>query len=479
MVDLKDEEVYENFLNGDIDSIEIIYNKYRNDLVNFSKSIVKSLEVAEEIVQDIFTKILSKPNAYDKNYTVRSFLFLVCYRKSITYINKWYRRKSVEEKMAKNQTLIYTDDLSEKIIKIEETELIDKALQLLKLEYRIVLELTEFHGFSTKEAARILNKTEGATKTLKCRAKDSLRKIIDDKFNYEENRHHKNVLKTIILILCASILSFGAVYATVKTIKSVLKAPEYFDLDNYNDVIEIKSEYITKEEAKKNIKKYLELLGCNYNDSIDIELYKDIIQNDKVYWRYIDDYVEIRIDVIYGKIVKFAYKDYRNFNGMKKLNLSNLNELLKQMEIIKESENALYEIDRIIIFNKENIDCKELIYYSNSNIIIIKYIPKYQYIINICIESINCVDDGNRITYENCIKLIEEKYDVDKILSVKIKRMQINYLIPERNIIKQRIKFSNEYRIAWNVEFIDKNRKKISVSIDCTTGEIIEESSKI
>lgn len=479
---LTDEEVYEKFLNGDTDSIDIIYNRYKNDLINFSRFIVRNLENAEEIVQDIFIQILSNPNSYNKEYTVRSFLFLLCYRKSITYNTKLNRRRRIENEFLSVGNFETTDDVSDIVINYEEKEVVLKALQLLKLEYRIVLELTEFQGFSTREASMILNRSEGATKTLKCRAKESLKKIIDNNFEVESERksYKRNTLKAIILIICIGIVSFNTVYAMAKAIKTIVKNIQYFNIDELDGNADFKDNYITEDEARNKIREYLNVLSYDLNDNI--KLFKDVIKKDRVYWRYSDENIEIRIDAITGEFSKFYYKDSLKENiSTNFVAEEDIKDIIEKLEININNKNIYRNVKSL---KSENDEKKyiELKYYNNFEIIKVKYFPDYNDIVYINFEKREMNNGEILISYEDAIEILNSKYDVSEIIESDLIDVEINYLVncESTNISSDnKVKDSEEYRTSWNIVFRNNKNKKMSVFVDCETGEIVEEYKRI
>ena len=54
----EDKKLYKKFLNGDNESFEIIINKYMEKIIYFIYKFVKSLDVAEDLAQDVFVYIL-------------------------------------------------------------------------------------------------------------------------------------------------------------------------------------------------------------------------------------------------------------------------------------------------------------------------------------------------------------------------------------------------------------------------------------
>ena len=61
----EDKKLYKRFLNGDNESFELIINKYMEKIIYFIYKFVKSMDVAEDLAQDVFVYILMNKEKYD------------------------------------------------------------------------------------------------------------------------------------------------------------------------------------------------------------------------------------------------------------------------------------------------------------------------------------------------------------------------------------------------------------------------------
>ena len=82
-----------------------------------------------------------------------------------------------------------TDDeknLERQYIQKEQKMILHNAIKALKAEYRQVLWLIYFEGFSQKETARIMGKSVHNVETLAYRARQALKvKLLEEGFEYE------------------------------------------------------------------------------------------------------------------------------------------------------------------------------------------------------------------------------------------------------------------------------------------------------
>lgn len=94
---------------GDIESFDILYQKYHKKVYCFARGILKSHEEAENIVQEVFIKIWEKQKELDENQSFESFVFTITYHASISLIRKklsetnflveWYKRMERESQV--------------------------------------------------------------------------------------------------------------------------------------------------------------------------------------------------------------------------------------------------------------------------------------------------------------------------------------------------------------------------------------------
>lgn len=55
-----DIKLYKEYINGNKEAFEILYNKYKDKILYFIFNIVKDYQKAEDIVQEVFLYVLKK-----------------------------------------------------------------------------------------------------------------------------------------------------------------------------------------------------------------------------------------------------------------------------------------------------------------------------------------------------------------------------------------------------------------------------------
>ena len=155
MADLE-KNIFDRVKNDDMLAYEVLFRKYYAILCNYSFKIVKDIDIAEEIIQDLFFNIWEKRHELEIESSVKSYLFKSAYNKSILFL----RHKSVTEKYeryVRNTELFDEPDASEELSLKELNEVIDKTLEELPERSRKIFSLSRFEGLKYHEIAEKLS----------------------------------------------------------------------------------------------------------------------------------------------------------------------------------------------------------------------------------------------------------------------------------------------------------------------------------
>ena len=176
---------YRRFLEGDDNGISEIVNDYKDGLILYLNKYVSNIHIAEDLAEDTFFKIMVRKPRYTKKYTFQAWLYAIGRNVAIDHIRKQakYAKTSVDDL----EMLVSEEEtLEQAYIKDEEKIMIHRVLEHLKPEYKQVLWLVYFEGFSNEQAARIMKKSRHQTETLVYRAKRALkRELGKENFSYE------------------------------------------------------------------------------------------------------------------------------------------------------------------------------------------------------------------------------------------------------------------------------------------------------
>ena len=212
-----DKKLYNDYLNGEKEAFEILYNKYKNKIEYFIYNIVKDYQKAEDIAQETFIYVIQ--HQMRENSSFKYYIYLVARSKALNYINVEKRRNEITEKYLTNDNEQIEKDVLDIITTEESKKELLESIELLDERYKNAIYLVNIEGLSYEETSKILGETLQNTKNLIHRGKKQLRKILLKKGFNEMNK----VLKIFVIIISTTIALSGIVYATTVIYNKYIK----------------------------------------------------------------------------------------------------------------------------------------------------------------------------------------------------------------------------------------------------------------
>lgn len=174
---LSDAELARRMRLGDERALEVIFRTYYPGLVGFVRRYVKTTEIAEELVQDLFLKIWSRRGSLGAIDSVKTYLFRAARN---TALNHLRRRKLEHEWVEKEQGEVSEEQGMEGSgdETVEESELaaaVRAAVDRLPPRCREVFMLSRDGGLTYAEIAKSLGISIKTVETQMGRALKALR----------------------------------------------------------------------------------------------------------------------------------------------------------------------------------------------------------------------------------------------------------------------------------------------------------------
>ncbi|MEG1256695.1 sigma-70 family RNA polymerase sigma factor [Clostridium sp.] len=88
-VPIEDVILVNNVLKGDIESFELIVEKYQLNILKFVYAMIKQKEASEDITQEVFITIYNKLNMYNSKYSFYNWILQIAKNKTIDYTRKY------------------------------------------------------------------------------------------------------------------------------------------------------------------------------------------------------------------------------------------------------------------------------------------------------------------------------------------------------------------------------------------------------
>lgn len=139
-----------------MDAYKELYYHYFDGLQRFAWSFVKSNEVAEEIVSDVFIKIWQVRNRLTEIENLKVYLYTIARNFSLNYLQRSQKSPPLSLDEVKIEPLVEFGNPEDIFITGELKTRIQLLIHELPPQCRIIFQLVKEEGLAYKEAAEIL-----------------------------------------------------------------------------------------------------------------------------------------------------------------------------------------------------------------------------------------------------------------------------------------------------------------------------------
>lgn len=176
---------YRRFLDGDKNGLAEIIREYRDGLILFVNGYANNICVAEEIVEEVFIKLVFKKPKFSGKSSFKTWLYSIGRFTALDILRHNARRNALP--IDDFYDISDEESLEINYIKEEQRIMLHKAVKKLNPDYCQVLYLIFFEGFDNAGAAKIMKKTNRQIENLIYCAKKALKSELDrEGFIYEK-----------------------------------------------------------------------------------------------------------------------------------------------------------------------------------------------------------------------------------------------------------------------------------------------------
>jgi RNA polymerase sigma-70 factor (ECF subfamily) len=195
-----DIEIIKSILEGDRNSYAIFVERYQLMVFRTCMGFVHNKEDADDLTQEIFIQAYQSLNSFKGEASFSTWLYRIAVNASLNKVRRSSRSGFLQrfdnlfgfEKEANaTDPELHSEDPENILIRAEQREWVQKALDSLPEKQRTAIVLSKYDGLSQKEIAEIMNATEGAVEALLQRAKTNLREKLlanDKKIKYDSRK---------------------------------------------------------------------------------------------------------------------------------------------------------------------------------------------------------------------------------------------------------------------------------------------------
>lgn len=179
------ESSYRRFLAGDDEGLHEIICTYRAGLILYLNSFVQNIHIAEDLTEDTFAELAIRCPNFSGKSSFKTWLYAIGRNITAKHLRK-HKKLSVVP-LESQEYLADEENIESNYIKGEQKRMVHRTLHHLKLEYRQVLYLIFFEGFSNEEASFVMKKSKRQIEALLYNAKKALKSELERSgFEYEE-----------------------------------------------------------------------------------------------------------------------------------------------------------------------------------------------------------------------------------------------------------------------------------------------------
>jgi RNA polymerase sigma factor (sigma-70 family) len=157
---------------GDTAAFEAFYKHYYPRLFRFILRTTRQAEIVEELIQETLLLIWEKPDRFNFESKISTWVFGIAYHKALKSMAKAGRRSQDVNIDELDEAI--DDPLTYSARNAEMQDWLDCALGQLSADQRAVIELTFHHGLAYQDIAKILGCPENTVKTRMFHARKKL-----------------------------------------------------------------------------------------------------------------------------------------------------------------------------------------------------------------------------------------------------------------------------------------------------------------
>jgi RNA polymerase sigma-70 factor, ECF subfamily len=161
-------------LAGNQRAYETLVRQYEKPIYNLALRMLKDRDDAMDVAQTVFVKAYEKLGSYNEKHGFFSWIYRIAINESINFAKRLKRQDEYESGVTAALAPTQEDQRSADVLGEE----IDRAIEMLKLDYRMVIVLKHFHDFSYGEMAEVLGIPEKTVKSRLFSARQQLKEIL-------------------------------------------------------------------------------------------------------------------------------------------------------------------------------------------------------------------------------------------------------------------------------------------------------------
>lgn len=187
---MSDEEVIAGILVHDREAIRELVDRHHGNIIRTANGFAGNIQDAEDISQEVFMEIIRSIRHFRRTASLNTWIYRITVNKSLDFIRKRKRREFIQRiesvfpggdgrKDSHSDPSLNTLPDPEKK---ENARILEKTIDTLPRNQRIVFVLCRFDDLSYREASEIMGISVSSVESLMYRAKMNLQKRLANHF---------------------------------------------------------------------------------------------------------------------------------------------------------------------------------------------------------------------------------------------------------------------------------------------------------
>ncbi len=153
----KDDELFQLIRQSNAKALKELYEKYFQSLCRFSFRYVKSIDLTEEVVSDVFLNIWLNRKTIEIKTSLKAYLFTAVRNRSLNYaLKEKYNFENLD--IVDNDREIRSDYLPYEVVSYKELEsAIESVIKKLPPQRQLIFRMNRIDGLKYKEIAEVLS----------------------------------------------------------------------------------------------------------------------------------------------------------------------------------------------------------------------------------------------------------------------------------------------------------------------------------
>jgi RNA polymerase sigma-70 factor (ECF subfamily) len=172
---VSDEQLIQWVADGDASCLGTLFERHHRSVYQYCLQLTRSPPVSEDLVQDVFLKLLQKASSFRGDGSCRAWIFHIARNVAFDYLRRAERRTTRDDTDGENAELLVDHRSTEQVAAAEQNlNLVARALAEIPAAAREVIWLGRFVFEDYDELARALGCTVSAARVRMHRAMQQL-----------------------------------------------------------------------------------------------------------------------------------------------------------------------------------------------------------------------------------------------------------------------------------------------------------------